>query len=242
MHRIFIGFDPREADAFAVARSSIRRHMPPPRDMEIRGVVLDRLKQSGLYTRPMETRRGVDRPIMWDTISGAPCATEFSISRFLVPHLARHGLALFMDCDMLVRASLDPLFAQCVADKSKAVWVVKHDYRPANTLKMDSQIQTQYSRKLWSAFCVFNCDHPANKALTLEYVNSVPGRDLHAFAWLKDDEIGALGEEWHWVPGHSPKEIDPKVVHYSEGGPWFEGYRGVPFADEWRAEQIRWAD
>ena len=43
MHRIFIGFDPREADAFAVARSSIRRHMPPPRDMEIRGVVLDRL-------------------------------------------------------------------------------------------------------------------------------------------------------------------------------------------------------
>lgn len=241
MHRIYIGFDPREADAFAVARSSIRRHMPPPRDWEIRGVVLDRLEESGLYTRPMEMRRGVDRPVMWDVISGAPMSTQHACARFLVPLIQRHGLALFMDGDVLVRASLQPLFDIAKADPSKAVWVVKHDYRPKNTVKMDSQVQSQYNRKLWSAVCLFNCDHPSNKALTAEYVNSVPGRDLHAFAWLNDEEIGTLGEEWHWVPGHSPKEIDPKVVHFSEGIPSMAGYHGVPFADEWREELRRWA-
>jgi hypothetical protein len=31
---------------------------------------------------------------------------------------------------------------------------------------------------------VFNCDHPANRALTLDLINTVPGRDLHRFCWL----------------------------------------------------------
>lgn len=177
---------------------------------------------------------------MWDVISDAPCATEFSCSRFLVPHLAKSGWALFMDCDILVRCNLRELFDSL--NPSKAVYCVKHNYQPANIIKMDGQAQEKYNRKLWSSFCVFNVEHAANKALTLEYVNSVPGRVLHAFSWLKDEEIGELGQEWNWVPGHSPEVIHPRCIHYSEGGPWFPGYENVLFGKDWNEELKRWAE
>jgi len=204
-------------------------------------LVLDSLIKQGLYTRPIGYRdSAADRPVMWDTISGFPMATEFACSRFLVPIIAKTGWALFCDCDMLFRDN----FARLVEglDPSYAVYCVKHDYRPINSVKMDNQVQGQYNRKLWSAFCIFNCDHPSNKALTLEYVNSVPGRDLHAFKWLKDEEIGELDHAWHWVPGHSSPDINPKCIHFTEGGPWFDAYKDVPFASEWQRELINWAE
>ena len=46
-HSIWIGFDPREADAFAVARHSINRHLITP--IPVRGVVLTDLRTGGLY-------------------------------------------------------------------------------------------------------------------------------------------------------------------------------------------------
>lgn len=242
MRRVYIGFDPREADAFAVARSSIRRHMPPPRDMEIRGVVLDRLKQSGLYTRPVETRRGKDNvPIMWDTVSGAAMSTQHANARFLVPVLQRHGLALFMDGDVLVRTSLDPLFDIARSDPSKAVWVVKHRHEPDLATKMDGQEQARYARKNWSSVCLWNCDHPSTRALTAEMVNNLPGRDLHRFCWMPDDAIGELDPAWNHLVGVLPRNPAAKIVHFTLGTPSMVGYHGCEFADEWRDELNRWA-
>jgi len=173
-HSIWIGFDPREADAFAVARYSINRHLITP--IPIRGVVLSELRARGLYTRPTSRKDGR----LWDEISEAPMATEFACSRFLVPHLAGSGWALFMDCDMLIGTDLLKLFS--LADPSKAIMVVKHNHhQPPEGVKMDGQAQTRYARKNWSSVMLFNCDHPANQALTTELVNSVPGRDLHRF-------------------------------------------------------------
>ncbi|MBN9548786.1 MAG: hypothetical protein J0H31_07870, partial [Alphaproteobacteria bacterium] len=185
----------REIDAFAVARNSIRRHMISP--VSARGVVLADLRARGLYTRPTSRKDGR----LWDEISEAPMATEFACSRFLVPHLASSGWALFMDCDMLVRRDLQRLFG--LADPSKAVMVVKHNHQPTDAVKMDGQAQLRYARKNWSSVMLFNCDHPANKALTVELVNTVPGRDLHRFCWLEDDLIGELSPEWNWLVGHS---------------------------------------
>lgn len=230
---IWIGYDPREAAAFAVARASIKRHATIP--VPIHGLVLDDLRAKGLYTRPHE-RRGCQ---LWDVISDAPCATEFSNSRFLVPHLAGSGWALFMDCDMLVRGNIRELFDLC--DPEKAVMVVKHNHQPPEGVKMDGQMQTRYARKNWSSVIAFNCDHPANKAMTLEMVNVLPGRDLHRFCWLPDDLIGALPVEWNWLAGHSDPAVDPKIVHHTEGSPCLPGYEDAPFADEWRAELARWA-
>lgn len=240
MHgNIWLGFDPREAAAFAVARHGIKRRLTQP--IPVHGLVLADLQALGVYTRPLEWRTGQDgRQRMWDVVSQAPMATEFACSRFAVCALAkRRGWALFMDCDMLVRTNLARLFEDL--NPAKAVYCVKHDYHPANATKMDGQVQQAYNRKLWASFVVFNAEHPSNEALTHDYINTTPGRDLHAFSWLQDDEIGELGQEWNWIPGHSPPEIDPKIVHFTEGGPWFEGYEDVPYADEWRAELRRWA-
>lgn len=235
-HSVWLGWDPREHAAFEVARSSCKKYLTRP--IPIRGLVLDDLRERGLYSRPMEYRASAaDKPIMWDVVSDAPMATEFACSRFLTPMLARSGWALFADCDMLFRSNVARLFEGL--EDSKAVYCVKHDYQPKSSVKMDGQVQGKYSRKLWSSFAIFNADHPANRALTVEFVNRTPGRDLHAFNWLADDEIGEISPEWNWIPGHSSESIDPKCVHFSEGGPWFPGYEDVPFADEWRQELRR---
>jgi hypothetical protein len=208
------------------------------RETPVTGVILSHLRADGLYTRPTSKRNGV----LWDDISDAPMATEFACSRFLVPHLAkRHPRqttsprwALFMDCDMLIRGNLYDLFGAC--DPEKAVMVVKHNHNPTQTTKMDGQIQTKYSRKNWSSVCLFNLEHPANDALTVELVNTVPGRDLHAFCWLKDEEIGELDYGWNYLVGHSPPHPNPGIVHFTDGIPLMAGYENCEYADEWLRE------
>jgi len=239
---VWIGFDPREAAAFAVARHSIRSHQAV-RFTPTTGLVLANLRTAGLYTRPT-SRRGNQ---LWDDISDAPMATEFACSRFLVPHLARADQprgkkprwAVFMDCDMLIRTDLQNLFNACQWDK--AVMVVKHDHRPENSVKMDGQMQTLYRRKNWSSVCAFNIDHPKNAALTPEYVNAVPGRTLHSFDWLDDHEIGELDPGWNHLVGHSEPNPDPHIVHFTDGIPSMPGYENCEFADEWRRALERWA-
>ncbi|RWD00183.1 MAG: glycosyltransferase [Mesorhizobium sp.] len=237
-HAFYIGFDRREAAAFAVAKYSLNKHLITP--VPVRGLVLSELRAKGLYTRPTEYRDGriIDVLSKRADYDGA-ISTEFANSRFLVKELAKTGWAIFMDCDMLVRSNVERLFK--VLDPSKAVMVVKHDFQPSEGVKMDGQIQTRYARKNWSSFCAVNCDHPANAALTVELVNSVPGRDLHAFCWLKDEDIGELDASWNWLVGHSSDEIDPDIVHFTDGIPTMEGYEECAFADEWRAALESWA-
>jgi len=108
---IFIGWDPREAAAFAVARSSCKAHLT--RQIPIYGLVLDDLIRQGLYTRPIEYRpSAADRPIMWDVVSGAPQSTEHANARFFVPRLAKTGWAMFCDGDVLFRGNVARLFEQ----------------------------------------------------------------------------------------------------------------------------------
>jgi len=174
-------------------------------------------------------------------------STQFSNSRFLVPQMVKYlsapgsrpRWALFMDCDMLVRDDINGLFDAC--DPSKAVMVVKHNHTPANVIKMDGMAQTRYGRKNWSSVCCFNVDHPANERLTLELINSKPGRDLHGFCWLKDDEIGELDPRWNYLVGHSPYCDNPGIVHFTDGIPPMAGFEHCEFAEEWRVELEAWA-
>jgi len=240
---IWIGWDPREAAAFAVARSSIKRRLSQP--IPISGLVLDDLMDAGLYKRPTTTKINAEgRVEMVDLLSARPdydgrIATQHANARFLVPHLAKSGWALFMDGDMLARGNLARVFDRL--DPKYAVYCVKHDHRPVDGIKMDGQVQTNYSRKNWSSLAIFNCDHAANKALTLEAVNTLPGRDLHRFCWLHDDQIGELDPKWNFLVGHTDPSIDPDLVHFTDGVPDMPGYENVPYADEWRAELRKWA-
>jgi lipopolysaccharide biosynthesis glycosyltransferase len=232
MRSIWVGYDPRESEAFAVCRHSLRRRSG---NVPIHAVVLGDLRAAGLYSRPTSKRDSK----LWDDISDAPMSTEFAISRFLVPHLAKRGWALFMDCDILARTDVNELFD--MADPRYAMMCVKHpNYIPKEAVKMDGQEQTRYLRKNWSSVMLFNCEHPWNQNLTVDLINSVPGRDLHRFCWLQNDLIGDLPMSWNWLVGTSDPEIVPDLVHFTSGGPWFEGYRNVPYADEWLAERGAW--
>lgn len=233
MRSIWVGYDPRESEAFAVCRRSLRIYAP---SVPVYPLDLPELRIAGLYSRPTSRRDGQ----MWDDISDAPMSTEFACSRFLTPILAQSGLALFMDCDIMARHDLTPLWRAAERDPSKAVWCVQHDYTPKNDVKMDGQAQTKYSRKNWSSVMLFNVEHPANKKLTVDLVNSVPGRDLHGFCWLDDSEIGELDAEWNFLVGITDPEVEPSLVHFTNGGPWFDEYRDVPYGDEWLAHRRAW--
>lgn len=229
LNQIYIGYDAKEKIAYDVCRFSIRRRTNC--DFDITPLKQDQLRMQGLYTRPY-VKHGIQ---LVDLLSDAPMSTEFANTRWLVPFLSSEKWALFMDPDMLVLADIQTVFDQ--ADDRFAVMCVKHSHNPADKLKMDGVAQTRYSRKNWSSFMLFNKEHPSNKKLTLEMINSLPGRDLHAFCWLEDYEIGAIDESWNWLEGHSnPGMLPIRNIHFTRGGPWFKEYENVAYADVWRDE------
>jgi len=234
MNTVYIGYDPKEDTAYEVLKFTIERIS----GKNIRVVPLrkDLLELTGMYRRKSELIKG--QP--YDVIDGRPFSTEFSFSRFLVPALNLYeGKALFMDSDMYLRADVNELFEMCDMDYYP-VYCVHHKYEPENKTKMDGKEQHVYPRKNWSSLMMFNCGHEDNKKLTPEVVNTKSGRWLHHFGWLPDKEadIGKIPEEWNWLDGHSPTEMDAKNVHFTTGGPWFKDWkpRGVTegkYAVEW---------
>jgi len=226
---VFIGWDPREAIVADVCRHSILCRTDK-NSVAVHEIRLSEMRDRGLYKRRHTKRDGQ----LWDEISDAPMSTEFAISRFLVPFLATSDWAVFCDCDFLWREDINRLLQ--LADDKYAVMCVKHHHVPTETQKMDTQAQTKYHRKNWSSMVLWNVRHKANQRLTLDDVNGLPGRDLHRFCWLEDAEIGEVPTEWNWLEGTSDAAIDPKVVHYTRGGPWFEDWKDVAYADLWRSE------
>lgn len=224
--KIFVGYDSRFPLAYAVTVRSLL--LNGAKEHQIMPLLLPHLTAAGIYDRPSSFKNGE----MFDDISGAPMSTEFAISRFLIPSLCNfRGWAMFCDSDFLFRGDVRELFD--LADDNCAVMCVQHDYEPPEGKKMDGQTQTRYARKNWSSMMLINCEHPANKGLKAETVNSLPGRDLHAFRWLDDSLIGALDPEWNWLEGHTPDTVKPKAVHFTRGTPDLPGFAKIPFADEW---------
>jgi lipopolysaccharide biosynthesis glycosyltransferase len=168
---------------------------------------------------------------MYDLASNALCSTEFAVSRFLVPILCQSGWALFTDCDVVFMANPRALMA--LVEEDKAVMVVKHNHH-GEGLKMGGMTQTDYPRKNWSSIMLFNCDHPANKRLTIQDVNERPGRDLHAFYWLHDSEIGELPAEWNWLVGVTEEPVHPKIAHFTNGGPWIADWQAAEHDGLWQ--------
>jgi len=224
---VYIGYDPREQEAFDIAECSILR-----RSDDNTVVIPLKLKELRQFLwRPIEQRDGK----MWCPISQAPMSTEFAISRFTIPFLRPGGWAVFMDCDIVCRVDIKELFD--MVDDKYAVMVVKHKQESGSATKMDGQIQTFYSRKNWSSMILWNCSHKANRALTTYELNTWPGRDLHAFRWLQDYEIGELPAVWNHLVGVSEKIDEPKILHYTLGTPNISGYETCDFAKEWLTEK-----
>ena len=85
---------------------------------------------------------------------------------------------------------------------------------------------------------LFNCGHPSNKQLTMDLVNNpdINGAYLHRFSWLDDSEVGELHHTWNYLVGVYDDIETPKLIHYTEGGPWFENYRYCDYHQLWKDE------
>ena len=165
MLKVFIGYDSREDIAYQVCRESLARNSSIW--LDIKPIKIQDMRERNLYWREN------------DPLS----STEFSFTRFLTPYLAGYdGWALFCDCDFLFRRDIAGLLGY--ADRTKACVLVKHDYRPAETVKMDNKPQHLYYRKNWSSFMLFNCGHEAIRELTPDVVNESTGMYLHQFEWI----------------------------------------------------------
>jgi lipopolysaccharide biosynthesis glycosyltransferase len=215
--KVFIGWDSREVDAYNVCVKSLKEHAS--QELDITPIVRDTLIETGEYYR-LQPEAG---------------SVEFTYTRFLTPYLADYnGWALFIDCDFLFTKDVAELFA--MTDDEYALMCVKHDYVPRNAVKMDGQKQVSYPRKNWSSCILWNCGHPSNKALTKDIVSEESGAFLHRFQFLKDEEIGELPLEWNWLEGEYDKpETPPAVIHFTNGGPWFENWQDVDYAELWRS-------
>ena len=211
MIRVFIGYDDNEKVAFSTLSHSLLKHATQP--IAITPIRLQNIKDVFVRER---------LPIQ---------STEFAFSRFLVPYLCNYsGHAIFMDCDMLSRSDISALWRQRTT--KYAVQCVQHDYTPTSTVKFLNQPQTPYPKKNWSSMMLFN--NAKCTALTPDYVNSATGLELHQFKWLENEElIGKIDEEWNWLVGEYEHNVNAKLVHYTEGGPYFKKYKNCDYAEEW---------
>ena len=160
-------------------------------------------------------------------------------------HAQSRFLAMFVDCDVMFRVDPVELFDNFL-DDSKALMCVKHAHVPKEdeTVKMGGLAQTSYPRKNWSSVMFFNCDHPSNKKLTVHMINTLPGRDLHRFCWLEDDEIGELPVECNYLVGvtKTDKPIDPKIVHWTLGTPEILKGQEIEYESEFYNTAYDWAE
>ena len=104
-------------------------------------------------------------------------------------------------------------------------------------VKFLGEKQTSYNMKNWTSVMIFN--NAKCKALTPDYINNAPGLDLHQFKWIEniDTEIGEIPLEWNFladVKSTGQENITkPKLIHYTEGGPFFKATPNCEFDNNW---------
>lgn len=210
MINIFVGFDQREAVAYHNFCQSI----------------LEKASQPICFT-----------PLALNTLAGyvethTDGSNQFIYSRFLVPFLMNYqGWAIFADGDMICLDDIVELWN--LRDESKAVMVVKHDYKTKAYNKYLGNKNEDYPRKNWSSVILWNCGHEFNRCLDPQYVMTHPGSHLHRFAWLPNELIGEIPKVWNWLTTEYPDNYDAKLLHYTLGTPCFKDYQNAEMTDCW---------
>lgn len=209
--QVFIGFDSKEANACYVCAHSISEHNP-----HIKPLFLNQqqLRYRGIYKRPQDEQ----------------AATEFSLTRFLTPLLAKSKYAVFCDGDFIFRDDITKVLDEI--DPEAVVSCVQHDYVPKQQIKMDGKVQYQYPKKNWSSFMVFNVEK-AKKILTAELVNTADPSYLHQFKWA---EPAPLNRKWNHLVDEYDKDDTAVGVHFTNGGLW----HGIK--TEWDKEWLKYKD
>lgn len=216
-YNIFIGYDKRESVAADVCKYSIEKRLNPEDDVTITFLKSEEIPE---YSRCVTE----------------PQSTDFTFTRFWVPYLSKYqGYSVFVDCDFLFLDDVGELVRS--VNPYAAVSVVKHpQYFPKSATKMDNIEQHKAWRKNWASLMVFNNEHPVTKKLIPKYLqNVVPGKKLHTFDWVADENIGSLSLDWNTLDGYY--ELDnPRAIHYTDGGPWFDQYQNTYYSEHWKKE------
>lgn len=208
MIRLYCGFDPREAIGYHTFVQS----------------VIENTRSQVAYI-----------PMYGNQADGS---NAFTYARFRIPELCGfNGWAISVDAsDMLVLGDIAELMD--LKDKTKAVQVVKHEYQTKHPRKyLGTELESDnkdYPRKNWSSVIIWNCGHRAH----YEHRDLLRGNDgsiLHRFAWLDDEAIGSLPNEWNWLADEYGPNEQAKILHWTAGIPGFYQYRNAPHAQEWKA-------
>lgn len=206
---IVIGFDQTEAIAYHVFCQSIIEHSTMP-----------------IQFIPLIPNIVKNKSIQRDG------SNAFTYSRFLTPYLMNfQGWAIFADGDMVCKHDLAELWD--LRDITKAVQVVKHDYKTKYLKKYLGNKNENYPRKNWSSLILWNCEHPKNKLLTPSFIESKSGSFLHRFSWLEDEEVGELNSEWNWLAIEFEDNPSAKIIHYTLGTPCFKEYQSSSMSIHW---------
>ena len=213
---LVVGFDQREAIAYHVfCQTIIDRASMPVQFLPLADNTLNKYKE--VHTDG---------------------SNKFIYSRFLTPYLMNFsGWAIFADGDMVCQADISELWS--LRDQSKAVQVVKHDYKTKAAKKYLGNKNEDYPKKNWSSLILWNCSHPKNAILTPEFIQSQSGPYLHRFSWLDDDLIGGLDAEWNWLAIEYPENPHAKLIHYTLGTPCFKDYANESMSDVWKRNYLR---
>lgn len=207
---IVVGFDQREAIAYHTFCQSILEKSTIP-------VQFIPLAINSLYFYNEDHNDG---------------SNNFIYSRFLTPYICNFkGFAVYADGDMICNADISELAD--LFDTSKAVQLVKHEYKTKRSIKYFGNENKNYPRKNWSSMVVFNCQHPANRVLTPQFIQEHDGVFLHRFQWLHDDEIGELEITWNYLAIEYKSRNDAKLVHYTLGTPCLVDFKEAEMSDIW---------
>ena len=217
--KIFIGYDRNtRIPAWTLAESILENSSIP-----VEFQFLHRGSLSKIFTRDF----------------GPNDSTEFSNSRFLVPYLSDYeGYSLFIDNDMIVTGDVAELLTYI--DENKTIMCVKHNHIVKKGTKFLGMPQSGYSFKNWTSVMIFN--NTKCKALTPEYVNNAPGLDMHQFKWIEhfdhEKDIRAIPPTWNYLcdsefTGKDQIKETPKLIHYTEGGPFYEETQDCEYSGEW---------
>ena len=221
MIRIFAGFDRREEIGFHAFMSSVMAATTVP--VSVTPLVKETLEKDG--------------------VTIADGSNAFTYSRFLVAWLCGfQGWALFVDgVNMIARADLAELWA--MRDRSKAVQVVKHDYKTKHPRKYVGTsmecANLDYHRKQWAAVMLINCQHDAWLGLTPTELNHLDPLTLLQLKFLDDEDIGSLPPEWNWLCDEHGEWDGAKLLHFTAGIPSMPAYENSAHSAEWFTSAMR---
>lgn len=226
---IFVGYDAREHLCFQVLEHNLVHQF----GHKVHPIKHRELRKAGKFSRAWTIDEAGQ---YWDGRDGKPFSTEFSHTRFAAIPLARemgiHETCMFVDCDFLFLR--DPALLLQYMALDTALACVQYDWKEPEGKKMDGMMQLLYHRKLWSSMFLFNPDHPAHDWMTWHKLNWASGAEMHSFAWVPDDAIVRLADEWNYIPTFTDGTIHASAVHWSYGGPWMPGFEYVEHAQDWR--------